>query len=218
MRAADGAIEACSIDTQTMDPAISVIGCAGRKPAGICGSGIIDIIGELFRCGIINARGKFIKEGKRVRHDEWGTGGYIVAFAEETEDGQDLFLTEVDIDNFIRAKGAIFSAIRTMLALLDFQVHTIDDVYIAGGIGSGINVERAILIGMLPNLPVEKYHYIGNTSLSGAYAMAISRSACAKIEHIASGMTYLELSSHPSYMDEFVAACFLPHTNGALFE
>jgi uncharacterized 2Fe-2S/4Fe-4S cluster protein (DUF4445 family) len=144
-------------------------------------------------------------------------GSYTIAWGEETETGQDLLISEGDIDNFIRAKGAIFSALRTMLAMLDFSMEAIEDVYIAGGIGSGINVEGAIRIGMLPKIPLERYHYIGNTSLYGAYAMAISRGAAGRIGEIARGMTYLELSAHASYMDEFIAACFLPHTNGSLF-
>jgi uncharacterized 2Fe-2S/4Fe-4S cluster protein (DUF4445 family) len=142
---------------------------------------------------------------------------YIAAFAGETETGRDLALTEGDIDNFIRAKGAIFSAVRTMLVSLDFTMDAIEEVYIAGGIGGGINVENAIRIGMFPKLPLERYHYIGNSSLSGAYAMATSRQAAQKVTEISRGMTYLELSSHPGYMDEFVAACFLPHTDGGLF-
>ncbi|MDR3333321.1 MAG: ASKHA domain-containing protein, partial [Treponema sp.] len=218
MRATDGAIEACAIDEETMEPRPTIIGPVGQKPVGICGSGLIDIIGELFRCDIINAKGKFIREGKRIQRDTWGIGSYMVAFASETESGRDLALNEVDIDNFIRAKGAIFSAIRTMLIMVDFTMDAIEEVYVAGGIGSGINVERAIRIGMLPNLPLEKFHYIGNTSLTGAYAMVNSRKVCDKVTKISQGMTYLELSSHPGYMDEFVAACFLPHTNGALFE
>jgi uncharacterized 2Fe-2S/4Fe-4S cluster protein (DUF4445 family) len=215
MRAADGAVEACEIDRETMECALSVIG--GGKPAGLCGSGLIDLIGELFRCGIINPRGKFIREGERIRRDPWGAASYTAARAEETENGRDLALTETDIDSFIRAKGAIFSAVRTMLAIVDFSVDAIGAVYIAGGIGSGINVEKAIRIGMFPRLPAEKYHYIGNTSLSGACAMAGSRKAAEKIAGLGRGITYLELSSHPGYMDEFVAACFLPHTNGDLF-
>ncbi|MDR2110061.1 MAG: ASKHA domain-containing protein [Spirochaetaceae bacterium] len=218
MRATDGAIEACGIDTETMEPAMEVIGAPDQKPAGLCGSGIIDLIGELFRCGIINARGKFIREGKRVRRDEWGIGGYIMAFAGETETGGDLILTETDIDNFIRAKGAIFSAVRTMAASVDLPLEAIEEVYVAGGIGGGINVEHAIRIGLFPKLPIERYRYIGNSSLSGAYAMAVSRGASEKVTGISRGITYLELSSHPGYMDEFVAACFLPHTDGSLFE
>jgi uncharacterized 2Fe-2S/4Fe-4S cluster protein (DUF4445 family) len=105
-----------------------------------------------------------------------------------------------------------------MLATVDYNVGDIEAVYIAGGIGSGINVDQAIRLGLLPGLPAERFHYIGNTSLAGAYAMVTSRAACEKITRIAGGMTYLELSSHPGYMDEFIAACFLPHTDRRLFE
>jgi uncharacterized 2Fe-2S/4Fe-4S cluster protein (DUF4445 family) len=217
MRATDGAIEACRVERETMEPELKLIGPADQKPAGLCGSGLIDLIGELFRCGIIDARGKFIREGKRVRRDQWGTGAYVAVFAEETENGRDLLLWETDIDNFIRAKGAVFSAIRTMTAAVDLPMDAIGEVYIAGGIGSGINVEQAIRIGMLPRLPAGRYRYIGNSSLAGAYAMLTSRGACRKLRDLSRGITYLELSSHPGYMDEFVAACFLPHTDGRLF-
>jgi uncharacterized 2Fe-2S/4Fe-4S cluster protein (DUF4445 family) len=200
-----------------MEPKLSIIGEADEKPAGLCGSGLIDIIGELFRCGVINAKGKFNTEGKRIVKDEYGGQGYIVAFAADSASGRDIVLSEIDIDNFIRAKGAIFSAIRTMLAIVDMPQEAIDDVYVAGGIGSGIDIEHAVLIGMFPNLPLEKFHYIGNTSLSGAYGMLVSERAAAQVDACAGAMTYLELSSHPSYMDEFVAACFLPHTDASLF-
>jgi uncharacterized 2Fe-2S/4Fe-4S cluster protein (DUF4445 family) len=217
MRASSGAIEACTIDKDTLEPKLSIIGGEGQKAAGLCGSGLIDIIGELFRCGAINAKGKFNVEGKRVVKDEYGTSGYIVAFAADSESGADIVLSEIDIDNFIRAKGAIFSAIRTMLAIVEMPQEAIDDVYVAGGIGSGIDIGHAIMIGMFPNLPKEKFHYIGNSSLSGAYGMLVSKQAAEKVKDCANAMTYLELSSHPSYMDEFVAACFLPHTDASLF-
>jgi len=218
MRATDGAIEACVIDANTMEPQIQVIGAEGQKPLGLCGSGLIDIIGELFRCGIINAKGKFSKNGKRVRRDEWGGAAYIIAFQNETENNREIILNEADIDNFIRAKGAVFSAIRTMLAALDFDLNVIENVYVAGGIGGGINIQQAIRIGMLPNLSQEKYRYIGNSSLHGAYSMLISQTAAETIQKTARTMTYIELSTHPGYMDEFTAACFLPHTNGGLFD
>ena len=217
MRATDGAIEACTIDKETMDPSYSVIGKEGEKPIGLCGSGIIDVIAELFRTGIINPKGKFVREGKRVRHDEYGMGSYVLAFEEEAGSVKDVEINEVDIDNFIRAKGAIFSAIRTMLASIDFEVEMIDDVYVAGGIGSGINMENAVRIGMFPDIPIEKFHYIGNSSLAGAYTMLLSRDAERKCYDLASNMTYLELSTVPSYMDEFVACCFIPHTDTSLF-
>jgi uncharacterized 2Fe-2S/4Fe-4S cluster protein (DUF4445 family) len=216
MRATTGAIEAMSIDGATMEPCPTIIG--GGKAAGLCGSGLIDTIGELFRCGIIDAKGRFAKEGARIVHDAYNGKGYVVAFAADSESGGDIVLTEVDIDNFIRAKGAIFSAIRTMLQMTDFTVDVIGDVYIAGGIGSGINIDKAVRIGMLPNLPREKFHYIGNTSLQGAWAAAVSECAARKIRELSGGITYLELSSHPGYMDEFTAACFLPHTDAGLFD
>jgi uncharacterized 2Fe-2S/4Fe-4S cluster protein (DUF4445 family) len=217
MRAVAGAIDSVCIDAKSLEPTLTIIG--KRKAIGICGSGLIDLVAELFAAGLINARGKFIFErgSKRLRRDEYGMASYVLVFADETENGKDVLINEGDIENFIRAKGAIYSAIRTMLAVLDYGVKDIDNAYIAGGIGSGINIEKAISIGMLPNIPKERYHYIGNSSLAGAYAMLQSQKAAEKIEEIAGMTTYLELSSHSSYMDEFVAACFLPHTNSELF-
>lgn len=217
MRATDGAIEACTIDAETMEPSFRVVGDEGTKPIGLCGSGIIDVISELFRCGIIDPKGKFIREGKRVKKDAFGMGSYVLAFEEEAGSVKDVEITEVDIDNFIRAKGAIFSAIRTMLSYCDFDISMIENVYVAGGIGSGINMENAINIGMFPDVPLEMYHYIGNSSLAGAYAMLYSTASERKVYEVAQNMTYIELSAIPQYMDEFVGACFLPHTNSSLF-
>ena len=217
MRATDGAIEACVIDKETMEPTLTIVGEAGQKPVGICGSGIIDIISELFRCSIINARGLFDREGDRGKRDAHGMGRYVLATAEESETGREISINEVDIDNFIRAKGAIFSAIDTMLQSVDMTPECIDKVYVAGGIGSGINMKNSVNIGMLPDVELEKYQYIGNSSLTGAYAMVMSDEAKDKCTELGANMTYLELSTYPGYMDSFVAACFLPHTNSSLF-
>ena len=217
MRATDGAVEAAVIDKETMEPTLSVIGEEGQKVVGICGSGIIDIIAELFRCGIINARGLFVREGKRVLRDAHGMGRYVLATAEESETGREISINEVDIDNFIRAKGAIFSAIDTLLQSVDMTPECIDRVYVAGGIGSGINMRNAVRIGMFPDVELEKFHYIGNSSLTGAYAMVLSDQAIEKCAEVGTNMTYLELSTYPGYMDSFVAACFLPHTDARLF-
>ena len=217
MRATDGAVEACTIDKETMEPALSIIGDEGQKCVGICGSGIIDIISELFRSGIINAKGLFVREGSRVKRDAHGMGRYVIATAEESETGREVSINEVDIDNFIRAKGAIFSAIDTLLSSVDMTVDMIDKVYVAGGIGSGINMKNAVNIGMFPDVDLEKFRYIGNSSLTGAYAMVMSDAANAKCAEVAANMTYLELSTYPGYMDSFVAACFIPHTDARLF-
>ena len=215
MRATDGAVEACTIDKETMEPTMTVVG--GVAPAGICGSGIIDIIAELFRCGIINGKGKFVREGARVLHDEHGMGSYVLAWKKDTGGMKDVVINEVDIDNFIRAKGAIFSATQTMLRSLGFDTSVIERVYVAGGIGSGINMRNAVTIGMFPDIPLENFHYIGNSSQAGAYAMLLSSQAREKVFELGRSMTYLELSNEPGYMDAFVAASFLPHTDAGLF-
>ena len=217
MRATDGAVEACVIDKDTMEPTFDIIGDEGQKIVGLCGSGIIDMISELFRCGIINAKGLFVREGQRIKRDAHGMGRYVLATAEESETGREVSINEVDIDNFIRAKGAIFSAIDTLLQSVDMTVDMIDKVYVAGGIGSGINMHNAVNIGMFPDVELEKFHYIGNSSLTGAYAMVVSDEAIVKTAEVAANMTYLELSTYPGYMDSFVAACFLPHTDRSLF-
>ena len=212
MRATDGAVEAVSIDKDTMEPKLTIVGDEGQKPVGICGSGIIDVIAELYRTSIISSKGKFVREGGRVAHDEHGMGRYILARPDESETGREISITEVDIDSFIRAKGAIFSAINIMLSSLDMDVSVLEHVYVAG-----INMENAVRIGMLPDIDRELFTYLGNTSLAGAYAMVRSENANQKVDEIASNMTYMELSTNPRYMDEFVAACFLPHTNRELF-
>ena len=152
-----------------------------------------------------------------MRHDEFGMGSYVLAFKEDAGSVKDVEITEVDIDNFVRAKGAIFSGINVMLESLGFDVSVLEHVYVAGGIGSGINMKNAISIGMLPDIPLEKYEYIGNSSLSGAYTILLSREAEEKVHELGRNMTYMELSTHPGYMDAFVAACFIPHTDASLF-
>ena len=217
MRATDGAIEAVKIDKATMEPALDVIGEPGQKPRGLCGSGIIDTVAELFRAGIIDARGKFVRSGDRVLRDEDGMGRYVLAWAADAADGRDVTINEVDLDNFIRAKGAIFSAAHLLMEQVGVSPEDISRFWIAGGIGGGIDFHNAITIGMFPDLPHELFHYIGNSSLSGAYAVLLSSSAWAKTEELGKCMMYVELSNEPKYMDEFVSACFLPHTDHTLF-
>ena len=218
MRATVGAIEAVTIDKETQEPTLTVVGdTAEQKPIGLCGSGIIDTVASLFRAGIIDARGKFVGESKRVLRDEFGMGRYVLADESESADGREISINEVDLDNFIRAKGAIFSAIRLMLANLGMDPEAVEKIMIAGGIGSGIDIDNAVYIGMLPDVDREKFSYIGNSSLTGAYAMLMARDAEGKVNDIGRNMTYVELSNEPTYMDEFVSACFLPHTDSRLF-
>lgn len=213
MRASCGAIENIKINPVTFEPKLGIIGEC--DPIGICGSGIIDLICQMILTGVIDRRGKIQKElnTSRIRFDEHGIGEYVLAFKNEYGLENDITVNEVDIDNFIRAKGAIYSGASVLLESLGMDFSVIDKVYIAGGIGNSLNIENAITIGLLPDVKREKFQYIGNSSLVGSYLALISKDAKNKLEEIASQMTYVELSVYPGYMDEFVSACFLPHTN-----
>lgn len=212
MRASGGAIEKVKIGSD-YEPIISVIG--NEKPLGICGSGIIDLICSMMFAGIIDRKGKIVKNLKtnRVRFDENGIGEYILVFKEQYDLDRDVSITDVDIDNFIRAKAAIYSGITTLLNNLGMDFTMIDKIYIAGGIGNSLNIDNAVKIGMLPDIDQHKINYIGNSSLMGCYLTLMSEDARHKLEQIANHMTYVELSVDPLYMDQFVSACFLPHTD-----
>ena len=213
MRASCGAIESVKIDTDTLEPKLSIIGDC--EPIGICGSGIIDLICQMIISKVIDRRGKIQKElnSNRIRFDEHGIGEYVLAFKEEYNLENDITVNEVDIDNFIRAKGAIYSGASVLLQSLGMDFSIIDKVLIAGGIGNSLNIENAITIGLLPDVDRSKFQYIGNSSLVGSYLALISKDAKNKLEEIGKEMTYVELSVYPGYMDEFISACFIPHTN-----
>jgi uncharacterized 2Fe-2S/4Fe-4S cluster protein (DUF4445 family) len=213
MRASGGAIEKVEIDRNTLEPQLKIID--DEKPKGICGSGIIDVIAEMLLARIIDRRGKINRDlnTRRIREDEYGIGEYVLAFKEDWDIESDITITEVDIDNFIRAKGAVYSGASTLVNSLGMDFSNIDKFYIAGGIGSNIDIKNSILIGLFPDMDIEKFVYIGNSSLMGSYLTLMSEDARRKLEEIGNQMTYVELSAYPSYMDEFVSACFLPHTD-----
>lgn len=214
MRASAGAIDGVNIDPETLVPELSTI---DDEPAiGICGSGIIDLICEMLKKNIIDRRGKIQRDiqNDRIRFDENDIGEYVLAFEKDNEHlTQDLFITEVDIDNFIRTKGAIYSGAATLIESLGMDFECVDKVYIAGGIGNHLNIENSVFIGLLPDIDRDKFEYIGNSSLIGSYLALLSDDAREKLEEIGQVMTYVELSVYPTYMDEFVSCCFLPHTN-----
>ncbi len=213
MRASNGAIEKVDIDSKSLDPKLTIIG--QEEPIGICGSGIIDLICQMLIKKIIDRRGKIHRDinNKRIRFNEHDIGEYVLAFKEEYNLENDITVNEVDIDNFIKAKGAIYSGAAVLIESLGMDFSVIDKVYIAGGIGNNLNIENSILIGLLPDIERSKFEYIGNSSLVGSYLALISKDAKQKLQQIGNEMTYVELSVYPSYMDEFISACFLPHTN-----
>lgn len=216
MRAAPGAIEALLIDPDTFEPMIKTI---DAKPAlGICGSGIINLISQLLRLGILDRNAKFghSLDTPRVRQGRSGYE-YVVAWAGETGINEDIVLSEADLDNILRAKAAMFSGYTCLLDKIGLGVDALDRVIIAGAFGSFINLEHAITVGLLPDIARDKFTFIGNSSLKGARLASIDRSLFERGKEIARSMTNVELSEDPAYMDNFMAALFLPHTRGELF-
>ncbi|HCX64363.1 MAG TPA: ferredoxin [Eubacteriaceae bacterium] len=213
MRAAGGAIEKITIDPESFEVSYRVID--GQTPTGICGSGIIDLISELKKTGLIDAKGKFVKEKncKRIEYDEYGIGRFLIASSVDDEQDKDIYISEIDIDNFIRAKGAVYSALVVLLDSMGFDFDMIETIKIAGGIGSHIDIKEAINIGLFPDIDPSKYEYIGNSSLIGSYVAALNKKAVDYMDDTANNMTYVELSVHPGYMDEFISASFIPHTD-----
>lgn len=208
MRATEGAIEGIKIDPDTFDVEIKVIG-DDTKPMGICGSGMIDAIADMFLTGIINQKGKMQKEvSDRIRDGEDGPE-FVVHYGKN----KDIVLTEPDIENLIRAKAAIYAGFSTLLKEVGSSFEDVRKVYIAGGFGKFLNIEKAIILGMLPDMPKEKFEYMGNTSATGTYLCMLSRKLRAEAEKISKEMTYVELSVNNSFMDEYVSSIFIPHTD-----
>lgn len=216
MRAAPGAIEGILIDPDTYEPMIKTI---DAKPAlGICGSGIINIISQMLRLGILNQNGKYAQTLGTDRLREGRSGyEYVICRAAESGLDEDIVLTEVDLDNILRAKAAMFSGYTCLLDKLGLSVDALDRVIIAGAFGSFINLEHAVTIGLLPDIPRDKFSFIGNSSLKGARLAVTDRTLFNRSRDIARSMTNIELSEDPSYMDNFMAALFLPHTRAELF-
>jgi len=212
MRAMNGAIEKVK-EGENGEPICSAIG--NEKPCGVCGSGIIDAISFLFLQGMIDGKGKIRteKENKRVR-DVDGILEYVLVFEEETAEGTgDIVLTEADIDNIIRAKGAIYAGFSVLLEEVGLTFNEIERFLIAGGLGNYLNIESAINIGLLPDIGVEKFHYIGNSSVMGAQLSLLSKNLMEEAEEIANSLTNLELSVKPVFMDKYMQALFIPNTN-----
>ncbi|MEW5722072.1 MAG: ASKHA domain-containing protein [Thermodesulfobacteriota bacterium] len=216
MRATAGAIEDFAINPDTMEPMILTVDM--KKPKGICGSGLINTVAGLFEMSIIDERGKFDRtlSSKRVREGEDGWE-YVLSFAPDNQLGRDIVLTEVDIDNLIRAKAAMYAGFQTLLEGVGLDMHSLDRVIIAGGFGRYINLEKSILIGLLPELDLDKFTFIGNGSLIGCRLTCLSNELRFEAGTIESKMTNFELSEVPSYMDYYVSSQFLPHTNREFF-
>lgn len=214
MRAVKGAIEKLNIvDGKIVYETIGKI-----KPRGICGSGLIDFIYELVKNEIIGYDGKFntaCRNNRLVRDSE--ALRYIIARADETDIGEDISISESEIANIIKSKGAVFAAIKSLVDYVGINFTQLDKIYVAGGFGSSLNIDKAIGIGLIPDIDVRRVQFIGNSSLTGARMILNSLAAFDKAKVIARRMTNIELSNYPPFMNEFIAALFLPHTNRTLF-
>ncbi len=211
MRAARGAIEDFSLDPVTYEPMIFTIGDV--RPKGICGSGLITMAAIMFEMGLINNRGKFNRDHgtARVRQTK-GIWEYVISWKDETQIERDIVLTEPDLDNLIRAKGAIYSGCITLLEEVGLSMDLVDRIILAGGFGSYIDLEKAMTIGLLPEIDPERVTFIGNGSLMGARMSSLTNRIRKDVVSVTQKMTNFELSETPSYMDNYIAAMFLPHT------
>jgi len=215
MPASDGAIETVELDI-TGRVKYRVIG--GTKPKGLCGSGLVDLLAQLFIKGYIDRHGKFRKEiiPYRIVDSEEGAA-FLIEHHSKSYWGKDICITEKDIANLIRTKGAVYSACSLLLKSVGLRYDEIGSIYIAGGFGQHLDIENSIRIGLLPDLDREQFHYIGNSSLLGAYLILFSDHNRAMVQEIAKKMTYIELNTEPNYMNEFTGSLFLPHTDLNLF-
>jgi uncharacterized 2Fe-2S/4Fe-4S cluster protein (DUF4445 family) len=213
MRAGVGAIEKLSV---LPDGSIDYKTIGNAKPAGLCGSGLLDTLAELFLHGIIDRTGRFIDKGSpELTEGDQGPQYRLVPGGNGT---QEIVITQADITNLVRSKAGVFAAIRVLMESTQTKLEDLDAIYLAGGFGNFLNVSQAVTIGMLPDIGLEKIHFVGNTSIAGAKTVLLSNEALHTAERIAKSMTYFDLMSHHGYMDEFIRASFLPHTDLSLFQ
>ncbi|MHC4189659.1 MAG: ASKHA domain-containing protein [Planctomycetota bacterium] len=225
MRAGAGAIEKLAI---LDDGSVEFKTIGDSRPVGICGSGLLDTLAELFLNGIIDRTGRFnpaINCGAKhlAPRSTWGSRltegdeGRQFQLVPAGNNHQEILITQADIDNLVRSKAGVFAAIRVLMESTQTKPEDLDAIYLAGGFGNFLNVRQAVTVGMLPDVPLEKIQFVGNTSIAGAKTVLLSRKALEAAEKIAKSMTYFDLMSHPGYMDEFIKASFLPHTDLSLF-
>jgi len=216
MRATKGAIEEVWINAETFEPNFRVIG--GTKPVGLCGSGLISLLAEMFLTGVIDKSGRINTKltTSRTRDGDHG-GEFVIAWADEVNTGEDIVITNVDIDNLLRAKAAIYAGFTVLAENVGVTLDMVEQILIGGSFGQYINVEKAIEIGLLPDLPWDRFHFLGNTSVLGAYLALIDHKTRIRIAEIAARMTYIELSADNTFYDAFMSALFLPHTDMSQF-
>ena len=218
MRADIGAIEHCTIDPESGRFEYQTIG--GTPARGICGSGVIDLVAGLYLARIIDIRGKFRKDSVQAagRMIEQNDGlAYVVVPAEEAHGGEPILLSQVDIDALMRSKAAMYSILTTITSQVGVAFKDLHHIYVAGAFGKHISPRQAIVLGMLPDLPLEIYRPLGNSSLAGAELMLTDASARERCRKVVGKITYVELNVNQEFMIRFSGSRFIPHTDHALF-
>ncbi len=214
--AGPGAIGGYDYDPEADEARLSVI--ADQQPLGICGTGLVEAMASLSRAGALDRGGRINLKFSSSRVRESAAGPEFV-LVREGEQGapRELCIKQTDIENLIRSKAAVHAGITVLLQQIGLRPEDVEHLYLAGAFGNYLNVDTAVAIGMLPDLPRERIKFVGNTSLAGAYLALLSREARRRLVDIAEGMTYLELGDEPSFTEEFVASMFIPHTDIARF-
>ena len=216
MRATAGAIEEVWLNPEDYEITYRVIG--DEKPRGICGSGLISLMAEMFVAGVMDKGGNINLNlpTKRVRKGGHGPE-YVVAWAGDTATGEDIVITKVDVDNLMRAKAAIYAGFSILARSVGLTMADVGQVLIGGAFGQYINVSNAVRVGLLPDKPFDDFRFLGNTSVRGAYMALLSQEMRRRVTKVGQMMTYLELSADNTFFDEFNAAMFLPHTDESQF-
>jgi len=218
MRAMPGAIDRITIDRETLKPDYTVIGGPEGRPLGMCGSALIDLMAELFTAGLIDGRGRFIKPyktGRVIEHS--GKGAYVVVPASESGTGGDIIFTENDIENLVRTKAAMYTVLYVVTRELGIGFNDLAAFHIAGTFGAYISADKAVTIGMVPDIELSRYHLLGNSSIKGAVMALSDASVLEELDRIATMITYKEMNVSSEFMTEFRAAMFLPHTDASQF-
>jgi uncharacterized 2Fe-2S/4Fe-4S cluster protein (DUF4445 family) len=216
MTAGPGVIDKITIDPDSGKFNIHTI--EDHTPKGICGSGVIDLAAQLFISGMVDIRGKLVASvcGDRLK-DMDAIANLVVVPAADSATGADLTISQADLDSLIRSKAAMYTILRTITASVGVALKDLEAFYVAGTFGSFINPASAITIGMLPDLPMERYKPLGNSSLGGAALALTSENCLDTIDAIRDRITYLELNVNQEFMNRFSAAKFLPHTDPTRF-
>lgn len=216
MMAGPGVIDRVAINPDTLQMDIHTID--NLPPVGICGSGMIDLAAQLFLCGMLDIRGKFVSMGCSTRLKEIdGLKHFVVVEQKDSATGRDLSMSQADIDSLIRSKAAMYTILETLTASVGMAPRELTRFYVAGTFGSFINPVSAISIGMIPDLPLDCYQTLGNSSLGGSARILESNELFEEVDKIQGSITYLELNVNQDFMNRFSAAKFLPHTDPSLF-